>query len=93
MDVAEYIRKMGERAKESAAALAKLSTDEKNAALAAIADALESRRAEIGAANAADVARAKETGISPSMVDRLTLTLLETWDETRLPGVYEIRVY
>ena len=74
MDVAEYIRKMGERAKESAAALAKLSTDEKNAALAAIADALESRRAEIGAANAADVARAKKAGISPSMVDRLTLT-------------------
>ena len=74
MDVAEYIRKMGERAKESAAALARLSTDEKNAALAAVADALESRRGEIAAANAADVARAKEAGISPSMVDRLTLT-------------------
>ncbi len=74
MEVSEYIRQMGERAKESAAALARLSTDEKNAALAAIADALESRRAEIDAANAADVARAKEAGIAASLVDRLTLT-------------------
>lgn len=25
--------------------------------------------------------------------DRLVLTVLETWDETRIPGVYQIRVY
>ena len=74
MEVSEYIRQLGERAKASAASLAKLSTEEKNAALADIADVLEARRGEIVEANAADVARAKESGLAPSMVDRLTLT-------------------
>jgi len=74
MEVAEYIRGMGERARKAAASLAKLSTEEKNAALNAIADALVARRGEIAAANAVDVARAREAGISPAMIDRLTLT-------------------
>ncbi len=74
MEISEYIRQLGERAKASAASLAKLSTEEKNAALADIADVLEARRGEIVEANAADVARAKESGLAPSMVDRLTLT-------------------
>ena len=74
MDTAAYIRDMATRARAAAAELAKMTTDEKNAALLAIADALEAHRGEIAAANAADVTRAKETGISPSMLDRLTLT-------------------
>ena len=74
MEVAEYIRGMGERARAAAVSLARLSTGEKNAVLAAVADALEARRGEIAAANAEDVKNAKEAGISPSMVDRLTLT-------------------
>ena len=74
METAAYIRDMATRASSAAAELAKMTTDEKNAALLAIADALEAHRGEIAAANAADVARAKETGISPSMLDRLTLT-------------------
>ena len=74
MDIATYIREMGERARAAAAELAKLSTDDKNKALLAIADALEAHRGEIASANAADVERAKSAGISPAMVDRLTLT-------------------
>ena len=74
METASYIRDMATRARSAAAELAKMTTDEKNAALLAIADALEAHRGEIAAANAADVARAKENGISPSMLDRLTLT-------------------
>ena len=74
METAAYIRDMATRARAAAAELAKMTTDEKNAALLAIADALEVHRGEIAAANAADVARAKETGISPAMLDRLTLT-------------------
>ena len=74
METAAYIRDMATRARSAAAELAKMTTDEKNAALLAIADALEAHRGEIAAANAADVARAKENGISPSMLDRLTLT-------------------
>ena len=74
METAAYIRDMATRARSAAAELAKMTTDEKNAALLAIADALEAHRGEIAAANAADVARAKGNGISPSMLDRLTLT-------------------
>ena len=39
-----------------------------------MADAIEANREAISAANAEDVTRAKEAGISPAMVDRLTLT-------------------
>ena len=65
---------MATKARAAAAALAKKTTDEKNAALLAIADSLEKNRATIVAANNIDLAHAKEAGISSSMLDRLTLT-------------------
>ena len=74
MNVAEYIHAMAVRARAAAGELAKLSTAEKNAALEAIAAALEKNAADIRRANAADVAKAKENGLSAAMVDRLTLT-------------------
>lgn len=74
MNAADYIHGMAVRARAAAGELAKLSTAEKNAALEAIAVALEKNAAEIRAANAADVAKAKENGLSAAMVDRLTLT-------------------
>ena len=46
----------------------------KNDALAAIADALIRRSAEVIQANAADIASAKQRGISDALLDRLTLT-------------------
>ena len=74
MQVADYIHDMAVRARSAAAELAKLSTDEKNAALAALADALEKDVAAICEANAVDVANAKKTGLKDAMIDRLTLT-------------------
>ena len=74
MNVAEYIHDMAVRARAAAGELAKLSTEEKNAALEAIASALEKNAADIKAANAVDVANAKANGLAPAMVDRLTLT-------------------
>ena len=74
MNAADYIHGMAVRARAAAGELAKLSTAEKNAALEAIAKALEKNAAEIRAANAVDVAKAKENGLSAAMVDRLTLT-------------------
>jgi glutamate-5-semialdehyde dehydrogenase len=73
-NIADYIRKMATRARAAAALLVQRTTDEKNAALLKVADALEAHRAEIGAANANDVARAKAAGLADAMVDRLTLT-------------------
>ena len=74
MNVAEYIHDMAVRARAAAGELAKLTTDEKNAALNAIADQLEKDAAAIKSANAIDVANAKAAGLKDAMVDRLTLT-------------------
>ena len=74
MTVQETIHEMAVRARAASAGLAKMTTEEKDAALLAVADALEGARGAICEANAADVARAKEAGIAPAMLDRLTLT-------------------
>ena len=74
MDVVEYIRGMAARARAASGELARLSTEAKNAALAAVADALERHAEAIRAANAADVEQAKQAGLAAAMVDRLTLT-------------------
>jgi len=74
MNVHDTILEMATKARAAAAGLAKKTTDEKNAALLAIADSLEKNRAAIVAANDIDLAHAKEAGISPSMLDRLILT-------------------
>ena len=60
-------------AKAAAAAVAQLTTEEKNAALLAMADALEARCAEVLAANGADMARERANGMSEDMLDRLML--------------------
>lgn len=73
-DIAGLIHDMAVRARASASGLRGLSTDEKNRMLLSVADALEADREAIAAANAEDVAAAKAAGISPAMVDRLTLT-------------------
>ena len=74
MEIAEIIHEMAVKARVAAAELRKLTTDVKNAMLLKIADALEAAKPAIDAANAEDVAVAKENGLSPAMVDRLTLT-------------------
>ena len=74
MNIHDTILSMATKARAASAGLAKKTTDEKNAALLAIADSLEKNRASIVAANGIDLAHAKEAGIAPSMLDRLTLT-------------------
>lgn len=61
------------KAKESRAAIAGLNTEEKNAALLAMADALMEDTAAILAANEEDM-KASEGKISPVMMDRLALS-------------------
>ena len=64
---------MLEAAKAAKAEITRLSTDEKNAALLAMADALEAAQDAILAANAADLEAARGT-VSDVMLDRLLLT-------------------
>ena len=65
---------MGKKAKRAAIALAVLPDDAKRGCLEAMAAAIEADAAAIKSANAADVKLAVENGLSPAMVDRLTLT-------------------
>jgi glutamate-5-semialdehyde dehydrogenase len=61
-------------AKASAPALARASTQSKDAALEGMAAALEASHERVLAANAEDVERAKADGVSSALQDRLTLT-------------------
>lgn len=64
----------GKLAKEAAACLGTLSTAEKNQALLAMAIALEDQEELILKANEQDLSMAKKQGMSPALLDRLTLT-------------------
>ncbi len=67
------LEEMGSRIKDAAATLAATGTAEKNRALLAIADALEAKQDEILAANAADLEKGEENGVTKPMLDRLML--------------------
>ena len=64
---------MGKQAKFASRALARAAVAQKDAALLTMADELIAHRDDILAANAQDVAAASSAGLSPSMLDRLTL--------------------
>ena len=72
---------MGKAAKKASRALATLNTNQKNAALLAIADELESQAAMILAQNKLDIEDGRAKGLSDALLDRLLL------DETRLQGL------
>ena len=73
-DIAAYMRDVGQRARAAARRMAAADTAAKNFALGVAADALERKHAALLAANAEDVARAKDAGLDPAFVDRLTMT-------------------
>ena len=72
--LAGQIEEMGRRARRAARTLALCSTDAKNAALEAMADAIEAAEGDIIAANAQDLAAAPGYGLNSSAIDRLRLT-------------------
>ena len=70
--VTELVRQ-GQAARAAARVLARLSTQVKDRALHAIADALVAKQQEIIAANALDMAAGRAAGLSDAMLDRLLL--------------------
>ena len=77
------LQEQGRRANAASYTLATAGTARKNAALEAIAETLTKRSAEWLAANGEDIAAAREAGMRPAMLDRLTLT------EERISGIVE----
>jgi glutamate-5-semialdehyde dehydrogenase len=82
-DLAAQVHDVANRARAAAAELAILPRADKDAALNAMADALQERADEVLEANAEDVTRAEQAGTSAAIVDRLRLT------EKRIAGMAE----
>src|SRR6185436_5759412 len=78
---AQSVAEVCARAKAASRELATLDTRTKNAALEAMADALEQRSHEILEANGRDMEAGEEAGLHPGLLDRLKLT------EERLAGI------
>jgi len=72
-DVRQLILDFGKRARAAARVLARTSTEVKNDGLRAMADEMIASGDEILHANAVDLERAKENGLSGAMLERLTL--------------------
>ena len=72
-EIQSAILDMGRRARAASRALVNLTSDQKNAILHAMADEIMARQDSILAANALDLGRAEQNGLSKAMIDRLTL--------------------
>ena len=73
-DIETLMQEMGADARAAARLLAEAGTEQKNAALAAMADAIRNRVELLLAANDKDVEAARERGRTGAFIDRLTLT-------------------
>src|SRR5947209_10521831 len=72
-DIAATMSDIGRRAKAAARVLALAATAQKDRALAGMAAAIRAGKSEILAANAEDLADGKAAGLTPAMIERLTL--------------------
>ena len=77
----ESVAEVCRAAKRAARSLATLDSSVKNAALECVAQALQASTQEILDANRADLAAGREAGLSPALIDRLTL------DERRIDAM------
>ena len=74
MNVAAYMTELGQQARAAAREVARSTTDVRNHALLATADALDSARVELAQANQKDLENGRANGLDAAMLDRLELT-------------------
>ncbi len=73
-NIKEYMDALGKSARQASRFIANADTNVKNMALTNIANAILREKEALLAANAKDLAAAKENGLESALVDRLTLT-------------------
>lgn len=73
-NIKEYMDALGKSARQASRHIANADTNVKNKALTNIANAILREKDALLAANAKDLAAAKENGLESALVDRLTLT-------------------
>jgi len=83
MSTVSEVKQKAYLAKQAAAITSQLTTDQKNAALLAMADALIANASDIIAANGIDLDNGRQNGTSESLLDRLAL------NESRIAGIAE----
>ncbi|HXA47341.1 MAG TPA: glutamate-5-semialdehyde dehydrogenase, partial [Burkholderiaceae bacterium] len=74
MDIKLYMTEVGQRARKASRAMAKADTAAKNRALTLIAAAIRRDADQLRAANQLDLTAARDAGLAPAMLDRLTLS-------------------
>ena len=74
MNVAAYMTELGQQARAAAREVARSTTEVRNHALSATADALDRARAELAQANQKDLENGRANGLDAAMLDRLELT-------------------
>ena len=80
-EIGYQMAEMGRQARRASMILARTPTDLKNRALSVMADSLIAQKDLLIRANSRDLAAARKTGLSPAMIDRLTL------GETTIGGI------
>ena len=73
MEIKKEMEKIARRAKLAASRMANLTPQVKNKALLAMAKAIEERAEDIMSQNRLDLKKARKEGLSPALIDRLTL--------------------
>ncbi|MFT2096822.1 glutamate-5-semialdehyde dehydrogenase [Marinomonas sp. 2405UD66-6] len=83
MSLESYMNQIGQQARASSRLLAKASTQQKNMALFAMADALEDARPRLIEANSKDMEEGRAKGLDAALLDRLLL------NDARIDGMIE----
>lgn len=73
-DVSAYMELVGRQARAASRIMARATTAQKNAALHAMADAIDARRESLKQANQQDLTAGRAKGLDDAMLDRLALT-------------------
>jgi glutamate-5-semialdehyde dehydrogenase len=73
MDIKQYMQLVGQQARAASRAIARADTNAKNKALLAMASAIERDAEQLLAANAKDMAHARQAEYDPALLDRLQL--------------------
>jgi glutamate-5-semialdehyde dehydrogenase len=73
MTLTDQMTELARQARAASREVARLTTDDKNACLLAMANALEKHRERIQSANSQDMDTARKSGLSQAMLDRLKL--------------------
>ena len=74
MEVVQYMQQVGRQARAASRAIARADGQVKNEALRVIAAAIRREAAALLAANREDLAAARDAGLEPAMLERLTLS-------------------